>query len=141
MRGGDFAKWNPNAILSTEYYLQAIEAALDITGRATKLYVSTDDRTLESWHEVTRLHSSRLLPTLGSRGNARSKALEDFGALAGADLVVSSPSTFAIWASILGSKRVIHSRQWVESRADLGDRFWIEISRLRSPYYVVETMV
>jgi hypothetical protein len=141
MRGGDFAKWNPSAILPTKYYLQAIEAALDLMGSKTKLYVSTDDQTLESWREVTRLHSARLLPNLYSRGNSRSRALGDLGALAGANLVVSSPSTFAIWASLLGSKRVIHSRHWVESRADLGDRFWIDLSTLRSPYYVVEALV
>lgn len=139
-RGGDFAKWNPDAILDTDYYFRSLDYALDVVGENASIYVSTDDDSLPSYRAVLERYQSRLVGC-DARNSKNNALLYDFRALAGADLVISSPSTFAIWASILGKRKVIHSKDWVTSRIQSKDQFWINMLSGDSPYYSCEALM
>jgi len=63
----------------------------------------------------------------------------DFLDMANSDVLISSPSTFSIWAGILGKrKKVIHSKTWVDYRAKENDIFWINLQKGGNEYYSAE---
>ena len=134
LRGTDFAEWNPNAILPVSYYLDALEVAREMAGSAARIELVTDDPTMDS---VVTLQSELALD-----GRPRQRSVEDdFALLRGADVIVSSPSTFCIWAGILSQARVIHSNVWVRQRADMGDRFWLDLMAGGNQFYHAEVLV
>jgi hypothetical protein len=140
-RGGDFAKWNPTAILNLNFYLRAIDFALEAVGKNVPIYLSTDDPSLPSYLGVLERYRSRLVNKDEDSLGKRKPAALDFRALAGAEMVVSSPSTFAIWACILGKRRAIHSHEWVEQQVQKDDQFWRELTSKESLYYSCEALL
>jgi hypothetical protein len=140
-RGGDFARWNPAAILDLSFYLRAIEFAFKVVGKDVPIYLSTDDPSLPSYQGVLETYRSMLVKEDEVSIPKRRSAASDFRALAGAEVVVSSPSTFAIWASILGSRKAIHSNVWVEQQATKNDRFWKDLAQNSVPYYSCEALL
>lgn len=119
-RGTDFHSWNPNAVLDTEYYLNAIEEY----GEVQTYYLFTDDRELPSYLDVTKhLYGKNVI-----FGDPISR-LNDFITMCECDGIVSSPSTFAICAGFVGKhKKILHSKKWVNSRVSVNDKFWVDLN-------------
>jgi hypothetical protein len=119
-RGTDFYSWNPNAVLDTEYYLNAIEEY----GEVQTYYLFTDDYELPSYLDVAKhLYNKNVIfgdPT---------SPLKDFVIMCECDGIISSPSTFAICAGFIGKhKKILHSKKWVNSRVSLNDKFWVDLN-------------
>lgn len=135
-RGGDFRSWNPKSILKVEYYLHAIEYIDSKIGALLPIKIVTDDLSLESVQEIAKIHRNRI--ELISNKNP----IEDLKILMASNYLVSSPSTFAIWAGILSDKKeIIHSAQWVEERALLNDKFWKDLKTGGNSYYKASQLI
>ena len=106
-RGLDFADWNKNAILSSQYYLDSIEFLLSEGVVIENIYFTTDDPN----HSVSQAITKRL-----RKSRSKNESITaDFAKLAFADYLISSPSTFAFWAGVLGKKkRIIHNKTWLD---------------------------
>ncbi len=121
-RGTDFHSWNPESILSSEYYLNSIE---ELLSKIDGFTVHTDDKNLQSYIDVKNYLTNRnlLLPINNFNGD---KFAQDFSDILYSNYIISSPSTFAICAGIMGTeKEIIHSKKWVNSRVEKNDGFWI----------------
>lgn len=138
IRGGDFKVWqNGRAILPFEYYKSALDyIGVTFDPYIKTVYVATDDTSLEVYQRVVDyIVNHPNLVRMFSTGNEQ----EDFERIASAQHVVSSPSTFAITASMFHSgtyhKRIYHSREWVEEQANRNDQFWVDILNGGNKYY------
>lgn len=116
-RGTDFHEWNPESILSPEYYLDSIKEIRN----AKRYYLFTDDTTLESYKAVKNLLSNKEC-FFGD------DYLDDFSKMSECEYIISSPSTFCICAGFIGKeKKIIHSKNWVQGRMNENDKFWIDL--------------
>ena len=69
-------------------------------------------------------------------GNIKQPFIFDFYRMTQCDILISSPSTFSIWAGVLGkNKKCIHSKRWVNQQSEKNDKFWIDIQKNNSRYY------
>ena len=131
-RGGDFKAWNSRAILSRNYYLNAVAEIDKKEEKKLPICLVTDDKNLPTLKSVQENFQDRILDT----GLQSKCTLDDFALLRDATYLISSPSTFAIWAGILGQQETIfHSREWVEYRCSEGDKFWIDLSKGGNSFY------
>ena len=123
-RGGDFHSWNPESILSTEYYINSIES---LHTDNNKYYLFTDDMNLKSYEYVlTYLTEKNYTYELGVATLNNSHFINDYFQLCDCDYIISSPSTFAICAGFMGKeKEIIHSKKWIDSRVAKNDSFWM----------------
>lgn len=129
-RGGDFRNWNPKSILKTNYYIQAIEYLDSRIGYFCPIKLVTDDLSLESVQKIIKIHRNRVELI------SNEDSIEDLKILMASNYLVSSPSTFAIWAGILSEKKeIIHSAEWVEDRASINDKFWVDLKSGGNAYY------
>lgn len=135
-RGGDFFNWNPAAVLDAKYYVNAIKLALrDSGGRRTGVALFADDTTLESYR-IVQAQFSGLCIDMSTGNQATSSEITDFHNLSVCDYIVSSPSTFCIWAGILGEgTKIIHSEEWIESQVHENSKFWQQLWSGGSNYY------
>jgi hypothetical protein len=52
------------------------------------------------------------------------------------DVLISSPSTFAIFAGIIGKqKKIIHNKAWLDYATNRNDPFWVNLCQTDHPYY------
>jgi hypothetical protein len=135
IRGGDFRSWNPKAILEYEYYTKAILHAENLLGSETQKILFTDD--------ISNPNVRRIKENFNAETRFSNQTLEgdviDFLDMANSEVLISSPSTFSIWAGILGKrKKVIHSKTWVDYRAKENDIFWINLQNGGNEYYSAE---
>lgn len=143
-RGTDFREWNRMASLPSEYYRDAIDSILKrFNGDSDKLrwYLFTDDNAFLPYCETVRYLQSRGLDFIA--GNAGNPVMADFCRLSQCDYIVSSPSTYAVMAAILGkeNKKIIHNRKWVAYCVQNGEAFWKEIEDHAVPWYQVIELV
>lgn len=126
-RGTDFFLWNPDSILSEEYYINSIEETKKIT---ENYIIFSDDLSLKSYLNVIKyLKQNSLSFSFGQNTNNRSMFIEDFCLMAECDNIISSPSTYCISAGFIGkNKKIIHSEQWIKSRILENDNFWIDLN-------------
>jgi hypothetical protein len=124
-RGTDFHSWNPESILNTEYYMNSIE---ELKGKVEGFSIHTDDESLDSFNEVKKyLVDNQLYFNFEQLSD--DMFAQDFSAMLHSKYIISSPSTFAICAGIMGKeKEIIHSKKWVESRVAKNDGFWLGVS-------------
>ena len=137
-RGGDFFNWNPRAVLGADYYVNAIRLALrDAGARRAAIALFTDDTALESYRTVRSEFSELCIdPSAGNK--VVSAEIADFHGLSVCDYLVSSPSTFCIWAGILGEgAKIIHSAEWMELQGRENDKFWQQLRAGGGRYYRV----
>lgn len=140
-RGTDFKGWNPESILSADYYLQSIDYISNAyVGEELNYILLTDDLELDSLNKtISYLKDKKAVYYVGSPSNSVGKDLYNISI---ADVVVSSPSTFAIFGSFLGNdKKVIHNKGWVEKRASLDDTFWVDVLNNRCDKYPVMALI
>lgn len=137
-RGGDFFRWNPRAVLGTDYYLKAIRMALADAGeRKVAIALFADDKSLDSYRAV-RSEFAGLCIDPSAAGQTGPAEISDFHGLSVCDYIVSSPSTFCIWAGILGGGvKIVHSEDWMNSQARENDRFWQQLLAGGGRYYRV----
>lgn len=120
-RGGDFAQWNPEAVLAEAYYQDAIDLLI-ARHAELRFRIFTDDKS----HLAIPGVSKRLLQSgLLVDSEACGRPMEcDYAAIANSSVIVASPSTFAITAAMFGSASVIHSEKWIRACEDKGELFW-----------------
>lgn len=123
-RGTDFYQWNPNSILPGSYYIDSIK--IFSKDRNAHFFLYTDDKNLKSYRQVISfLKKHEYKFTIGEN---QKHFIYDFAEMANCNAVISSPSTFCIWASVLGSKKVVvQNKNWVLRCIEEGDKFWIEL--------------
>lgn len=128
LRGTDFSQWNPKAIHGSDYYISALDLIQQEVGTDLAVRVCSDDPShpaLEGVHN--HLSSHRMgVPLVECADPFQC----DFAAMAQADYLVASPSTFATVAGLLGHPKVIYSRQWVEETANRTDKhelYWQKV--------------
>lgn len=139
-RGTDFKEWNDLAVLPTEYYLNAINYILKtVDGDAGRVrwLMFTDDNCFSTYCDTLKFLQDKGFDFVA--GDAGNHAMEDFCRLSQCDYIVSSPSTFAIMAAIMGkeNKKIIHNRKWVTSCSQKGEAFWKDIEGNKVPWYQV----
>ena len=119
-RGTDFFIWDKKSILPFEYYLKGIKS---INTQKPKFYLYTDDSELASFKKVINyLESNNLSYDLG---RSKSHFILDFSEMAYCDALISTPSTFCIWAGVLGKEKIIiQNKDWVNYRIENNDEFW-----------------
>lgn len=139
-RGTDFKAWNSVASLSAEYYLDAIELLMkelseDPRGVCWKLF--TDDNDFPAYCATVKYLQEKGADLV--RGDAERSMIDDFYQLSQCDYIVSSPSTYAIVAAIMGkeNKKVIQNKQWVEYCVQKGEVFWRKMKENEIPWYQV----
>jgi len=121
LRGGDFADWDPTAILSSDYYLQSVEIVLEHAG-SMHFRICTDDPRHPALASVKQHLSSKGL--LVADHDCAQPLECDFSAMVESESLISSPSTFSILAGIIGTPFITQSRSWAENRAEKGELFW-----------------
>jgi len=137
-RGGDFKNWNSSAILPIDYYERAIEYLMDSQIPPKNFYLVTDDPTLESYRAIKDKYSH----FIRNNYQTRTQLVNDFSLLQNATYLISSPSTFAIWSSILGNhKKVMHSKSWMDSRLEAEDPFWVDLQFHKSDFLPTVTLI
>jgi len=134
-RGTDFEAWNKNASLKFDYYRKAINYCVESYKDCPVVFVLfTDDVNFSSYVQtITYLETQNQEFYLG---DPKGIPIHDFYQMTQSDVLISSPSTFAIFAGILGKrKRIIHSKKWLDYTTKKNDIFWVQLSKSTSPYY------
>ena len=140
-RGTDFKEWNEKASLPFEYYENAIQYLIN-KNEGTKIGVKlfTDDNNFESYKKTVQ-YINMCVPEWDViyMSNIQKTMIDDFEELSQCDWIISSPSTYAIMAGLIGKphKCIIHAKQWVEYAVANGEAFWIDIQKHQVPYYDV----
>ena len=138
LRGGDFAQWNPEAILDIDYYLNAyhlLESRID----GYLLRICTDDSNHPALVPLRRELLSRNLTVSGSACDSPFSC--DLAAMSESQFLVSSPSTFAMVAGLLGDAQIVHSARWVDNRVERGELFWQKVKTNRLTGYPIVGLV
>lgn len=132
-RGKDFQKWNPAAILSIEYYMNAIDLLQQYGINIEDIFFSTDD-----WNHPISLKIISRLNYVRKISSVR----EDFIKFTRCNYIVSSPSTFIFWASIFSNGSfVIHSEKWIRHNMDRNVKFWIDLMANKKSFYNLHSLV
>lgn len=120
-RAGDFAQWNPEAVLAEDYYQNAIDLLI-ARHDELRFRIFTDDTSHPAIPGVSRrlFQSGLLIDSEPCDGSLEC----DYAAIANSSIIVASPSTFAITAAMFGNASVIHSGKWVKACEDKGEVFW-----------------
>ena len=132
-RGADFSIWNPDAALKFDYYEEALNFCITAFEKKRIVFsLFTDDLEYPAYLR-TLLYLNDYEVILG---DPRRLPIYDFYFMSQCDVLISSPSTFAIFAGILGKqKRIIHSKCWLDYATDRNDMFWVRLKETNNPYY------
>lgn len=125
LRGGDFAQWNPEATLSSDYYISSLQRLSEEIDDDTLIRICTDDKQHPALPQLTEfIEKSRY-----RRDNAAcSGALQcDFRSMVDANFLVCSPSTLSISAALLGNAKTLHSEKWLMSSGKSHELFWTSL--------------
>jgi len=113
-RGGDFSAWKPSYVMDYQFYVRVLER-LNLPSSQVDLF--TDD---PSHPTVIRLKTEMKVGRVIHSNNPH----RDFWAMSNYGTLVISPSTFSVWAALLGcSKDVIYNGKWYESEG-AKEVFW-----------------
>jgi hypothetical protein len=135
-RGGDFFSWDLQAVLKSDYYIEALKFCL-ATYPTQKIYlhIFTDDEEFEAYIKTREFIET--LPVAGIiPGNYWAEPIYDLYQMSQCDILISSPSTFSIWGGILGQpKKIIHSQNWLDYITAKNDKFWCQLLAGGNEYY------
>ena len=134
MRAGDFRTWDSNAILPAEYYITAIKR-VEEDFAPLKIRICIDDATHPGLADTEKYIRQRGLER--AELDCLSPFECDFAAMASSRVLISSPSTFAVCAGLLGTPEVIHNRAWVNNRISRNEMFWEKVMLNELPGYRV----
>lgn len=140
-RGTDFAEWNPMACLDAEYYIRAIDYCINKYGSKELVFsLFTDDLTIDSYKET--VDYLRKNNCVFHEGDPQRNLGEECYNISFSDVVVSSPSTFAITASMLGKRKtIIHSQKWCDYSVKRNDIVWVQMMKNKCDYYKIECVL
>lgn len=143
-RGTDFKMWNSRASLSAKYYQNAIDMLMEtlrneLQGVCWQLF--TDDNDFPPYLAVAEYLQKRGATLM--MGDADHLMISDFYQLSQCDYIVSSPSTYAIMAAIMGkeNKMIIQNKEWVEYCVQNGEDFWRKMKENQVPWYHVMAFI
>lgn len=135
-RGTDFPAWNEHAALKFPYYKDSIEYCIDFYRDSKIIFVLfTDDKKYPAYIDTVEFlrRDSKIEFHSGDLNNL---PIYDFYQISQCDVLISSPSTFAIFAGCLGKpKKIIHSKKWIDYAVEKQDKFWVDLSNTTNPYY------
>jgi hypothetical protein len=137
-RGTDFKSWNPKSILPIDYYINSIKFIEDHYSNKEEYIICTDDHSLNSIKGVIKyLNDKNIKWSYGpnSNPNLLNGFLGDYNILKSSKFIISSPSTFSITAGILSNANIIHSKNWVNERSSLDDKFWKDLDENKFETY------
>ncbi|MFA5886398.1 MAG: hypothetical protein WC863_01315 [Patescibacteria group bacterium] len=134
-RGTDFAAWNARASLKFNYYQKAIEYCLaNFPGQKLVFVLFTDDQNFPAYLETSHFLQNNKQEFYQS--DNLNLPIIDFYQLSQCDVLISSPSTFAILAGVIGKpKKIIHSQEWLDYMTEQNDPFWVKLRQTDNPYY------
>lgn len=125
-RGTDFVGWNSKALMRPEYYFNALD---HFSAWKSDITLFTDD----IGHEVVQT-LIRNVPKL--RVDKSMNTSQAFLRLAQHKILISSPSTFAIWAAMLGrSSTIVLEQGWINEMYLRDDHFWTGIATNRKALF------
>lgn len=134
-RGTDFEQWNKKAILDLDYYINSISYCIDFfKEQQLNFYLFTDDLSMPTYKKtIEYLKDNKSTYHLGDTSR---EAIYDFYTMSLCDVIISSPSTFSIWAGVLGkNKKIIHSNNWLQNRIKENDKFWVDLDKSDNTIY------
>ncbi|MCL4439336.1 MAG: alpha-1,2-fucosyltransferase [Firmicutes bacterium] len=135
-RGTDFPEWNEHAALKFPYYRDAVLYCLEFFRDENPVFILfTDDNNYPAFTETVSflksLHDAEFY-----FGDPAGKPISDFCLMTQCDVLISSPSTFAIFAGCLGKpKKIIHDNSWLNCNYENADTFWIKLKYTDNPHY------
>jgi len=134
-RGTDFEQWNHNASLKFSYYRDAINHCLDYYKGGNIIFMLfTDDNKFPPFLETTN-HLKMNGLNFHISTNISSPII-DFYQMSRCDVLISSPSTFAIFAGAIGKeKKIIHNKAWLDYAIAQNDTFWVRLAETTNSYY------
>lgn len=113
-RGSDFASWRPSYVMDYDFYIRAIRF-MNVSSKEVDLF--TDD---PEHPTVVRLISDGVVDNVVSSSNG----FRDFWTMSNYGSLVISPSTFAVWASMLGkAEKIVYNKNWY-ARDGIKEIFW-----------------
>lgn len=139
-RGTDFKEWNEVASLPFSYYKDAIDLILkDEEGKSIGFVLFTDDEQFDPFQKTCDYLCRIDFDGEILYGDMSKPMIYDLYKLSNCDYIISSPSTYAIVAGIMGKKdkKIIHAKQWINHCVEKGESFWIDVSKNAVPYYVI----
>ena len=117
-RGKDFKEWNSKAIFEPEYYINALNQLFSLGYENEMVTLHTDDPQHENVVKIRNYLNCKI----------EINHKKSFFDMVNSKAVIMSPSTYCFWASILGSKKIlVHNKEWVISRTEAGEKFWIDL--------------
>lgn len=138
-RGGDFPAWNINAALKFPYYKEAIAFCAE-NFKEPIFVLFTDDEKYPAYIE-TKEWIKKEFPQSSFIGNPKELPIYDFYQMTQCNVLISSPSTFAIFAGCLGNaKKIIHCKDWIDYSIDRKDKFWVDLVNKKHEYYNIYKM-
>jgi hypothetical protein len=135
-RGTDFPAWNQHAALNFEYYRKAVQFCLDYYGKEEISFaLFTDDAAYPAYVSTLEFLKSIQKENI-FMGDKTDLPIFDFYKMSQCDVLISSPSTFAIFAGIIGKqKKIIHNKAWLDYATNRNDPFWVNLCQTDHPYY------
>lgn len=120
-RGKDFLDWDKTAIMSPDFYFEALSTIKNLKSKSIVIF--TDD----PGHETIR-HLRQELS--GSLIVSSQNYHFDFWRLSTFGTLISSPSTFAMWAGMLGQRtHLILRKSWLEERIEKQETYWMNVAQ------------
>lgn len=135
-RGTDFPDWNQHAALKFPYYKEAISYCLEFFENRNPVFLLfTDDHKYPAYTETINFLKS-MTKVEFHLGDLAGAPIYDFYLMTRCDVLISSPSTFAIFAGCLGKpKKIVHDSSWLTYAVDKNDHFWVELQNTTNPFY------
>jgi hypothetical protein len=134
-RGTDFQSWNEKAALKFPYYQKAVLYCLNyFKPKQIVFALYTDDDNYPAFVKTIDYFKDKKIEFYLSDKNI--EPIYDFYQMTQCDVLISSPSTFAIFAGCLGKKKkIIHSKKWLEYSVQRNDIFWLKLLQTKNSYY------
>ena len=102
--------------------------------------IFTDDKTLDSYKSIIKYLEVKNINH--KFGNKDKHFINDFAELSICDVIISTPSTFSICAGFLRKKKdIIHSKEWIDSRVAVDDKFWVKLSKGGNDNYKIKEII
>lgn len=135
-RATDFREWDINAVLDFEYYKKSIDYVMQsVDGDVPVFFLFTDENEFDTYQQTISYLEENGLEYVA--GDAKRPMMRDFVGLSECDVIISSPSTFAICAALYGkeNKKIIHSKKWVDYCINRDEEFWKIVRENENQYY------
>lgn len=139
MRAGDYHQWNPKAILSSEFYIDALQILGPELDEGASVRICKDDLSHPAFEVVSAYIRSRGWRLENQECNSPLRC--DFRAMIDATFLICSPSTLCLSAAIIGNARTIHNTSWLEGGFESQEYFWSKLEKKEIPSIAVKAFI